>query len=71
MVVHVYNLSSWDLKAEGSEIQGHPWIHIELEASLGYVERPCLRKKGLENSNTSLEVEYPLWATICETGVKF
>lgn len=37
------NLSTPDIEAGGSNIQGHSWFHGEFEASLSY--KPCLKKK--------------------------
>lgn len=34
----------WEVEAEGSGVQGHPQLHSEFEASLGYI-RSCLKKK--------------------------
>lgn len=31
---HVCNPRSWELETGGSGVQGQPWLHIELEASL-------------------------------------
>lgn len=33
MVVHVYNLSIWEVESEGSEVQGHFQLHREFETN--------------------------------------
>ena len=38
MVVCIYHLSTQEVKAGGSEAQGHPRLHSKLEASLGYMK---------------------------------
>lgn len=35
-VAHTCNLITWEVKAGGSDIQGHLWVHSKLENSLGY-----------------------------------
>lgn len=42
MAVFACNLSTWDMVLGGSEIQGHPQLHGEFEASLAYT-RPCFK----------------------------
>ena len=44
VAVHAFNLSTWEMEAGRSEIQGKPLLHSKLEANLGYV-RPCLKTK--------------------------
>lgn len=34
-MVHAY---IQDIVAEGSEVEGHPWLHDNFEASLGYMK---------------------------------
>ena len=41
-MVHICHPSTWEMEAGGSGVQGHPWLHSEFEASLGYM-RPCLK----------------------------
>lgn len=43
--VHACNSRPWGIWAQIQEFHdsGHPWLHGELKASLGYV-RLCLRK---------------------------
>lgn len=43
-VMDVCNANTQEMVAGGSEIQGHPWLDSEYEASLDYT-RPCLKKK--------------------------
>lgn len=43
MLVHICNQNTWEVEAGGSEVQGHPWLHSEFEASLGYV-RLCFKQ---------------------------
>lgn len=40
---HVGKHSTWEKEARGLEVQGHPWLHMECEASLSYM-RLCLNK---------------------------
>lgn len=35
-VLHAYNLSTLEVEAGGSKIQGRSWLHREFEASLSY-----------------------------------
>jgi hypothetical protein len=37
MVAYKCNTSTWEAEAGGSQIQGHPSLHSEFEASLGYI----------------------------------
>lgn len=37
MLVNACNLRLWEVTAEGSEIQGYPWLCIMFMASLGYM----------------------------------
>jgi hypothetical protein len=39
------NSSSWETKAGGSRVQNQPGLYSEFETSLGYVTKPCLKKK--------------------------
>lgn len=43
-MVHVCHPNTQEAEAEGSEVQGQPWLHSEFEVTLGYM-RPCLKKK--------------------------
>lgn len=40
----------WEVKAQGPDVQGHPRLHIKLEASLDKRDymRPFLKKTGVE-----------------------
>ena len=40
--VHVSNSSTWEAKAEGSGVRGHPQLYSEFEISLGSM-RTCLQ----------------------------
>ena len=44
MLVHSYNPNTWEKDAaRGPEgVQGHPYLHSKLKASLSYM-RPCLK----------------------------
>lgn len=37
MAIHAYNHSNPEVEAEGSEVKGHPLLHSEFKASLGYM----------------------------------
>lgn len=39
---HTCHPSTGDVDAGGSGVEGHSWLHNELEASLGYI-RLCLK----------------------------
>lgn len=43
IMAHGHGTRIREVKAEGSEIQGHSWICGKFEVSLGHM-RPCLRK---------------------------
>lgn len=36
MVAHCYNISTWEVEAEGT-VQGHLWPHIRIVGNLGYM----------------------------------
>lgn len=38
MVKHTYNLSTWEMKADGTEIHDHLHLHSKLQASLKYMQ---------------------------------
>lgn len=46
------NLSTWDVEAARSEVQGHSQLHSELKASLG-CGRLCLRKSNKQSHYVS------------------
>lgn len=43
MRLYTCNPSTQQMEARGSGVQGHPWLHIDFEASLGYLSI-CLKK---------------------------
>jgi hypothetical protein len=45
VVVQASDPSIWEVEARGSGVQGHPWLHIEFEVSLGYTTS-CLKKEN-------------------------
>lgn len=45
--VYGSNLSLWEVEAEESRVQGHPWVHREFKVSLSYV-RDYLKKSNLK-----------------------
>lgn len=49
MTGHTCNPNTWEVEAEVSEVQGHPGLVIDFEASLGY-PRPCHKTKQQKNS---------------------
>lgn len=61
MVANACNPSTWEVKAEGSEVQGHPEhsAHSRLESSLTSV-RSCL-KRTKNTSPHSVDRECPAW----------
>lgn len=44
LVGHTCHLSTLEVGAEGSGVQGHPWLHRKVKANLAYM-KPCLTKK--------------------------
>lgn len=38
------DLSTWQMEAGGSSVGGHPWLHSDPKANLGYM-RSCLNSK--------------------------
>lgn len=42
MRLYTCNPSTQQMEARGSGVQGHPWLHIDFEASLGYLSI-CLK----------------------------
>lgn len=51
MVVQTCNPNLWEVEAEASRNQGHPWLHSELAVSLSY-SRPCLQTRKRTNNQT-------------------
>lgn len=47
MVVYACNPSTQEVRPQGSEIKGYPWLHDELKASLGYMGL-CFKKKKIK-----------------------
>jgi hypothetical protein len=43
VILRAYNPNTLKMEAGGSEIQDHPWLHSQCEATLGYI-RPYLKK---------------------------
>jgi hypothetical protein len=43
--VHTCTLSVQEDEVEGSQVQGQPRLHRGFQANLGYIVRPCLKKK--------------------------
>lgn len=54
--MHAYNLSTWDMEAGGSGIQGHSCLHSKLKASLGCVR--CYFKENLFVLNLLMTVQW-------------
>lgn len=46
---HASNPSALEVQAGGLEVQGHSWLYIQFEASLGYT-RPCLNEEEEEKT---------------------
>lgn len=55
LVVHACNLSTREVQAGGSEVQGQPWLGSKFLVSLSYV-RPCLKEKEKEMETLGLEM---------------
>lgn len=53
VVDHAYSLSTWQVEAGESRIQGYPWLHVKLKASLCCM-RPCLKGKLCGKNRTDL-----------------
>lgn len=45
MCVHFWNLSTWEVMAGGSWVQGQPGLHCEFQVGLNHTVRCCLKKK--------------------------
>jgi hypothetical protein len=37
MVIQTCNLSTWQVEAGESRVQGHPWLYSEFKTSMGYM----------------------------------
>jgi hypothetical protein len=55
VVVHAHNPSIPEVKAEGSQVQGQPWLHNEFKATWGYIEKLYLKKKYKESISSLLK----------------
>lgn len=44
-MAHACHPGTWEVRAERSEVQGHPWLHVDFKANSGYM-RPSLEKGG-------------------------
>lgn len=66
MMAQAHHLNTWEIETNGSEVQGHLWLHCKFEASLEYM-RLCSRKGILQNSiinpfkNISLSAVFKLF----------
>jgi hypothetical protein len=60
MVVHTYNPSTWEGEAEWSQVHGHPGLHNDDHASLGYVGRLC-HKQSKNKINPDIILEQYNW----------
>jgi len=38
--------SSWEVKAERSEVQGNPWLYMEVKSGFGYMRPSLKRRRG-------------------------
>ena len=45
-VVHICSPSTWEVETGGSEVQGHPLLLSEFEASLEFMRDPVSKKQG-------------------------
>jgi hypothetical protein len=44
MGAYTCNPNAWEEEARGSQVWGQPDLYSEFQASLHYIERPCLKK---------------------------
>lgn len=54
MVPHISDLRTREVKAEGSEIQDHPELHIKFKTSLGYMSRYFIKKNASQQTKNEL-----------------
>lgn len=38
-MAHVCHPGTWEVRAERSEVQGHPWLHMDFKANFGYMRK--------------------------------
>lgn len=50
---HVCDSSSWKREAEGTEIQGPPWLHSKFEIHLGSLTPSLKKKSTIQNKQTN------------------
>jgi hypothetical protein len=48
MVAQIYNPSTSEVEAKGSQIQGLSWLQSEFQANLSYTMKYCFKKKERE-----------------------
>lgn len=66
MAVLAFNPSTWEMQAQGSEIHGHPQLHMGFKASLGFVKL-CLREGGVCEEMGRMEINTDnFWNQILE-----
>ena len=51
VVAHTFNPSTQEAESVDFWVQGQPGLQSEFQESLGYTEKPCLKKTKKENNN--------------------
>lgn len=67
MVVYACNPSTQEVRPQGSEIKGYPWLHDELKASLGYMGTLFQKKKKKAKEGCG---EGSVGKSTCQTSVR-
>jgi hypothetical protein len=72
MVVHIYNPSTQEMEVKEPEVQGHPCLHNDFKASLGFM-RLCLKTNNrIETFSEIIKTIYSvIIMSICKVIKKF